>query len=128
MKTLREAIVCIHTLIVSINIWNGRILTFKVIRCHRSKTSMWPQVTSNDLQGQTHIPTMFLNPILIYMQKNVALGLAIKELPYIEVFDLQWPIMTSEVKILQTHMLIDTMRVCIQKIASLSITLRYNLN
>ena len=33
------------------------------------------------------------------MQKIVALGFDVKELPYFEVFDLQWPQMTSEVKI-----------------------------
>ena len=40
MKTLRDAIFCMHTLIVSIDIWDCKMLTSKVIRGHwRSKTS-----------------------------------------------------------------------------------------
>ena len=31
---------------------------------------------------------IFLNPIWVYMQKIVAQGLDVKELPYFEVFDL----------------------------------------
>ena len=54
------------------------------------------------------------------MQKIVALGIDVKELPYYEVYDLQWPLMTSEVKIVQSQMLIDTIRLYMQKIASLS--------
>ena len=39
MKTLRDAICCMYTLIVSIGIWDCNILTSEVIRGHRSKTS-----------------------------------------------------------------------------------------
>ena len=56
------------------------------------------------------------------------LGIAIEELRYFEVFDLQWPQMTLEVKILKSQMLIDTIRFYMQKIASPSVSLRYDLN
>ena len=55
------------------------------------------------------------------MQKIMYLGLVIKKLPYFEVFDLQWPQMTLEVKILKSQMLVDTIRVYMQKNASQSV-------
>ena len=58
------------------------------------------------------------------MQKIIFLGLDIKELPYFEVFDLQWPQITSEVKIFKLQILIDTIRVYMQKIASLSVFIK----
>ena len=58
------------------------------------------------------------------MQKIVALGIDVKELPYFEVFDLQWPQMTFEVKIIKTQMSIDTIRVYMPKIASLSVFIK----
>ena len=55
------------------------------------------------------------------MQRIMSLGLEVKELPYFEIFDLQWPQMTLKVKILKFQMLVDTIRVYMQKIASLSV-------
>ena len=52
------------------------------------------------------------------MQTIVGLGIDVKELPYFEVFDLQWPRMTSEVKILKSQMSIDKIRVYMTKSAS----------
>ena len=45
----------------------------------------WPLMTFEVKLTQQNI---FLNPIWVYMQKIVALGLDVKELPYFEVFDL----------------------------------------
>ena len=58
------------------------------------------------------------------MQKIMYLGLAIKELPYFEVFDLQWPQMTSEVKNFKSQMLVDTIRLYMQKMASVSVFIK----
>ena len=58
------------------------------------------------------------------MQKIVALGIDVKELPNFEVFYLQWPRMTSEIKILKSQMSIDTIRVYMPKIASLSVSIK----
>ena len=52
--------------------------------------------------------------------KKLAPGLDVKESPYFEVFDLRWPLMILKVKILQSLMSIDTIRVYMHKIASLS--------
>ena len=49
------------------------------------------------------------------------LGLDVKELPYFEVFDFQWPQMSLEVKVLKSEMLLDTIRVYMQKIVSVSV-------
>ena len=59
------------------------------------------------------------------MQNIVSLGLAVKKLPQFEVFDLQLPLMTSEVKIIWYQMFIDVIRAIIQKIASLSVVINY---
>ena len=58
------------------------------------------------------------------MQKIVAVDIAVKELPYFEVFDLQWPQMTSEVRIFKSQMSIDTIRVYMPKIAPLSVFIK----
>ena len=58
------------------------------------------------------------------MQKIMYLGLAIKELPYFEFFDLQWPHMNSEVKNLKSQNSIYTIRVYMHKIASLSVFIK----
>ena len=42
-------------------------------------------MTSKDKLTQQNV---FLSPIWVYMQKIVALGLDVKELPYFKVFDL----------------------------------------
>ena len=66
MKTLRDAIFCMHRLIVSIDNWDCKILPSEVIRGHSmSKTSMSPKLTSNDLWGQTHILALFLSHIWV---------------------------------------------------------------
>ena len=51
----------------------------------------------------------------------MSLGLDVKELPYFEVFDIQWPQM---IKMLKSEMLVDTIRVYMQKIASLSVFIK----
>ena len=58
------------------------------------------------------------------MQKIMYLGLAIKELPYFEVFDLQWPQMTLEVKIFKKQMFVYTITLYMQKMAYVSVFIK----
>jgi len=66
LKTLGDAIFNMHRHIVPIDDWNCKILPSDVIRGHsKSKTSMSPKLTSNDLWGQTHILALFLSHIWV---------------------------------------------------------------
>ena len=75
----------------------------------------WPKWP---LRSNSHnIIYLFISPIWVYVQQIVALGLGIKEWLYFDFL----PLMTSEFKILQSQMSIDTIRVYMQKSATLSL-------
>ena len=58
------------------------------------------------------------------MKKIMYLGIAIEELRYFEVFDLQWPQMTLEVKILKKQMFVYTITLYMQKMACVSVFIK----
>ena len=90
-------------------------------------SEFWPTGTFLDLSGQTHVAYVVIWGHMSMHAKMTSLAFVLKfwpQWPQFTVFDLMWPLMTSDVKITYHILFPDVIWVYMPKIASLSILIK----